>query len=89
MAMFIFVYLPVIRNEEAYLRSAFPEYASYSSSVPRLLPRLTPYRAGTATEASRGRFSAELYLRHREYNAALGSVLMIAALILKMVLVLH
>jgi hypothetical protein len=27
-----------------------------------------------------------LYLRHREYNAALGSALMMSALVLKMVL---
>lgn len=87
--MFTFVYLPVIRSEEAYLRSAFPGYASYAGSVPRLLPRLTPYRANSASNAAAGQFSAELYLRHREYNAILGSVLMIGALILKMVLVLH
>lgn len=89
LAMFAFIYLPVIRNEEAYLRSAFPEYEPYARSVPRLLPRLTPYRAGSGDDAGRGRFSAELYLRHREYNAVLGSALMIGALILKMVLVLH
>ena len=88
-AMFAFVYLPVIRNEEVYLRSAFPEYTAYAGSVPRLLPRLTPYRSGSATDAAAARFSAELYLRHREYNAALGSVLMICALILKMVLIFH
>jgi protein-S-isoprenylcysteine O-methyltransferase Ste14 len=86
-AMFTFIYLPVIRNEEAYLRSAFPEYAAYAAGVPRLLPRLTPYRSAAADGA--GSFSAALYLRHREYNAALGSVLMIGALILKMALVLH
>jgi len=86
-AMFTFIYLPVIRNEEAYLRSAFPEYEAYAAGVPRLLPRLTPYRS--AAGEGTGGFSVALYLRHREYNAALGSVLMIGALILKMALVLH
>jgi protein-S-isoprenylcysteine O-methyltransferase Ste14 len=86
-AMFAFIYLPVIRSEEAYLRTTFPGYASYSSRVPRLLPRLTPYRADGAAHPAG--FSKQLYLRHREYNAALGSILMIGALILKMVLVLH
>jgi protein-S-isoprenylcysteine O-methyltransferase Ste14 len=81
-AMFIFIYVPVIKAEEAYLLSAFPDYAAYAGRVPRLLPRLTPYRAGTAPAP--GRFSRALYLRHREYNAALGSALMIGALILKM-----
>ena len=86
-AMFVFIYVPVIRAEEAYLGSAFPDYAAYASRVPRLLPRLTPYRTGSAASAPLRNFSAELYLRHREYNAALGSVLMFAALILKMVFV--
>ena len=85
-AMFVFIYVPVIKAEEAYLRSAFPDYAAYSSRVPRLLPRLTPYRAEAEARAGLRNFSAELYLRHREYNAALGSVLMIGALILKMAL---
>jgi protein-S-isoprenylcysteine O-methyltransferase Ste14 len=88
LAMFAFVYLPVIKAEEGYLRSAFPDYAPYASHVPRFFPRLTPYHDSAATDAEGRRFSAELYLRHREYNAALGSVVMMAALILKM-LVLH
>ncbi len=87
-AMFAFIYLPVIRNEEAYLRSAFPAYTAYSSSVPRLLPRLTPYRAKGGSAVAGG-FSAELYWRHREYNAALGSLLMIGALVLKLALALR
>jgi len=83
--LFVVIYLPVIRAEEAYLRSAFAEYADYSANVPRLLPRLTPYRAGT-TEGQ-GEFSRALYMRHREYNAILGSLVVMVALILKMVLV--
>jgi protein-S-isoprenylcysteine O-methyltransferase Ste14 len=88
-AMFVFIYVPVIKAEEAYLRSTFPDYTGYAGRVPRLLPRLTPYRAQDSAEAGLRQFSAELYLRHREYNAALGSILMIGALILKMMLVLH
>jgi protein-S-isoprenylcysteine O-methyltransferase Ste14 len=86
LAMFLFIYVPVIKAEEAYLRSTFAGYAAYANRVPRLLPRLTPYRPDSGTQAQRKNFSAELYLRHREYNAALGSVLMIVALILKMLL---
>jgi protein-S-isoprenylcysteine O-methyltransferase Ste14 len=88
-AMFVFIYVPVIKAEEAYLRSAFPAYAAYAGRVPRLLPRLTPYCDENGVRAERGSFSAELYLRHREYNAAIGSLLMIVALIAKMVLVRH
>lgn len=84
LAMFAFIYIPVIAAEEKYLRSAFPGYAQYANQVPRLLPRLTPYRAETVVEDSSAHFSSALYLRHREYNAALGAVLMLAALVLKM-----
>jgi hypothetical protein len=66
----------------------FPGYAEYAAQVPRLLPRVRPYRPSPAAE-DEGGFSRELYLKHREYNAALGSALMIGALILKMVLVQH
>ena len=84
LAMFAFIYMPVIAAEEKYLRSAFPGYGQYANQVPRLLPRLTPYRAETAAEDGSAHFSSALYLRHREYNAALGAVLMLAALVLKM-----
>lgn len=83
-AMFLLIYLPVIRAEEQYLRSAFPGYTDYASQVPRFLPRLTSYRS--AAQAPGG-YSRELYLRHREYNAFLGSALMMAALIAKMIFV--
>lgn len=83
-AMFAFIYLPVIAAEEKYLRSAFPGYDRYASEVPRLFPRLTPYHPGVDAEDGAGTFSAALYMRHREYNAALGSVLMLGALVLKM-----
>ena len=84
LAMFAFIYLPVITAEEKYLRSAFPGYDRYASEVPRFLPRLTPYRAETAVDDGSVHFSSALYLRHREYNAALGAVLMLGALVLKM-----
>ena len=89
LAMFVFVYLPVIMAEERYLRSTFPGYDRYASQVPRLLPRLTAYRSENAVEAGGQGFSTDLYLRHREYNAALGAALMLGALILKMTLVRH
>jgi hypothetical protein len=87
LAMFAFIYLPVIKAEEKYLRSTFPGYDSYASAVPRLLPRLTRYRPDPDVDAS-SQFSAALYMRHREYNAAIGSVLMLGALVLK-ILVKH
>ena len=77
--MFFAIYLPVIRDEEAFLRTNFPEFEEYARSVPRMLPRVTPYRSG-----QHGGFSLDLYLKHREYNALLGSALLAGALILRM-----
>jgi protein-S-isoprenylcysteine O-methyltransferase Ste14 len=76
-AIFAAIYWPVIRSEEAFLRERFPEYQEYARNVPRLLPRLTAYAA------ARGAFSWELYWQHREYNALLGAVAMMAALAIK------
>lgn len=76
--MFLAIYLPVIRSEEEFLRRQFPEYEDYASQVPRLIPRLRAF--GNA----RGAFSWELYSKHREYNAALGAVILMLALLAKM-----
>lgn len=84
--MFVFIYVPVIRAEEKYLMSRFPEYSDYAARVPRLLPRW-PARSERTGEP--GGFSRQLYMKHREYNALLGSALMMSALILKLVLVRH
>jgi protein-S-isoprenylcysteine O-methyltransferase Ste14 len=80
--MFFAIYVPVIRDEEAFLRQKFPEFEEYAKRVPRMLPRLTP-ASHNKSEPSVG-FSLELYLKHREYNALLGALAMMAALILKM-----
>jgi protein-S-isoprenylcysteine O-methyltransferase Ste14 len=86
MVMFLVIYLPVIQAEEKYLRSAFAGYDQYAAQVPRFLPRLRPYRSDSG--AGEG-YSGALYMRHREYNAVVGSVLMLAALIAKIMLVAH
>jgi protein-S-isoprenylcysteine O-methyltransferase Ste14 len=80
--MFFAIYLPVIRDEEAFLRQKFPEFEEYAQRVPRMLPRIV---ASSSAEASGG-FSFDLYLKHREYNALLGCVLLTGALIVKMTL---
>jgi protein-S-isoprenylcysteine O-methyltransferase Ste14 len=84
-AMFLLIYLPVVRAEERYLRSAFAGYGQYAGHVPRFFPRLTAYRSQGSVAG--GEYSGELYRKHREYNAALGSLLMMGALILKLWLV--
>jgi protein-S-isoprenylcysteine O-methyltransferase Ste14 len=78
--MFFAIYLPVIRDEEVFLRGRFPEFDEYARRVPRMLPRIAPSRSG----GEGGGFSFDLYMKHREYNALLGSVLLTGALIAKM-----
>jgi protein-S-isoprenylcysteine O-methyltransferase Ste14 len=77
--IFVTIYIPVIRSEEGYLQAQFPEFADYTQRVPRFFPRLTPY------QSSSNAFSMHLYWKHREYNAAIGFVLMIAVLIIKVI----
>ena len=80
--MFFAIYLPVIQGEEKFLRGKFPDFEDYARRVPRLLPRITPYRSGD----DGGGFSLDLYLKHREWNALLGAVAMMAGLIGKAML---
>ena len=80
--MFVAIYLPVIRDEESFLRTKFPDFDQYASRVPRMVPRLTPNLNNDKEVQSS--FSLALYSNHREYNALFGTLAMIAALILKM-----
>jgi protein-S-isoprenylcysteine O-methyltransferase Ste14 len=79
--MFFAIYLPVIRNEEAFLRRTFPEFEEYARRVPRMLPKLT--RTGGVPRESSAGFSWDLYWKHREYNALLGAAGLVAALVVK------
>jgi protein-S-isoprenylcysteine O-methyltransferase Ste14 len=76
-ALFVSIYAPVIVSEEAFLRAKFPDFESYAKAVPRLAPRWSGQNL-------KENFSRELYLKHREYNALLGAVLMMVATVLKM-----
>jgi protein-S-isoprenylcysteine O-methyltransferase Ste14 len=78
--MFFAIYVPVIRGEEAFLLGKFPEFEEYARRVPRMLPRIVPHHSISGA----GGFSFDLYRKHREYNALVGSVLLTGALILKM-----
>ena len=77
--IFLSIYVPVIRSEEAFLQARFPEFNDYAQHVPRLVPRCTSYGK------SGGSFSWALYLKHREYNALIGALLMVSALAAKMI----
>lgn len=90
-ALFLAIYWPTILSEEAYLRTAFPEFEAYAAAVPRLLPRLTPARfpahestVAAPTSSNLRRFSPARYRHHREYNALMGASALYAALFLRM-----
>jgi len=66
--LFLGIYLPVMRVESRTLAELFGEqFQKYANAVPLFLPRITPYR-GDHTNG----FDKSLYLRYREYRAALG-----------------
>ena len=79
-ALFLGIYLPVMRVEANDLAKSFgDEYRRYATSVPLFLPRLTPYRSGSSEETH---FDRRLYLKYREYRAALGMALGWIALVI-------
>ncbi len=82
-ALFLLIYVPTIKSEEAYLRSVFPAFDAYADRVPRLLPRLTPARF-PGEDAGAGSFGFGQYRHHREYNALIGALAIYAALALRL-----
>ena len=94
MALYLLIYVPVMFAEAETMADFFPEeYEDYSRDVPLFVPRLTPYSApgGRGAEAAgrlagasnASRFDSALYLRHREYRAALGVLAVLAVLAAK------
>jgi len=80
-ALLLGIYLPVMRVEANDLEKAFgEEYRRYAASVPLFLPRLTRYHT-SSNEAAH--FDRGLYLKYREYRAALGFALGWLALVIK------
>ena len=78
-ALFLGIYLPVMRVEASTMAELFGgEYETYRRTVPLFFPRLTPFRQGETT-----RFDGALYLRYREYRAALGLVIAWGILLIK------
>jgi protein-S-isoprenylcysteine O-methyltransferase Ste14 len=76
--MFAVIYVPVIAGEERYLRQTFPEYDDYARHVPRMWTRLTPY--GNQQSA----YSPARYWKHREYEASIGCLVVLAILVIKL-----
>jgi protein-S-isoprenylcysteine O-methyltransferase Ste14 len=93
---FTAIYIPVIASEERFLRATFAGFDEYCRQVPRFIPRLTAARVPGKTNAASGSgklrpaeaspdrsggFSFALYFKHREYNAALGAILLYLSLL--------
>src|ERR1035437_1885866 len=79
--MFAVIYVPVIASEERFLRATFPIFDDYCRQVPRLIPRLTPASRLDAKN-THAIFSLSLYVKHREYNAGIGALLLYLSLFL-------
>ena len=76
--MILGIYLPVMRVEAETLSELFgKKYARYASEVPLFWPRFSPYRQNDTD------FDRDLYLRYREYRAAIGVVIAWALLAAK------
>ena len=80
-ALFLGIYLPVMRVEASTMAELFGEkFEKYGRSVPLFFPRLAPFRQ---SETATNRFDGALYLRYREYRAALGLVVAWGLLLIK------
>jgi hypothetical protein len=68
--LFLGIYFPVMRVEAQTMTELFgQQYDAYKKAVPLFFPRLTPFRQ---PDNSLLHFDMSLYLRYREYRAALG-----------------
>ena len=77
-ALFIGIYLPVMRVETEDIRRIFGEdFDEYERNVPVFIPRLTVWKN------TGGKFDFQLYLQYREYRAAIGVFCAIAVLAAK------
>lgn len=79
---YLVVYVPVMIAEVETMRTLFPDaYDAWAAEVPLFAPRLTP----AASDRIRSvRFDGSLYLRYREYRAALGLLAVFGILTAKM-----
>lgn len=79
-ALFVAVYLPVMRREAARLDEAFPkDYAGYAARVPLFLPR-PPGDADAGSGLESSRFSWVRVRENREHWTVLGLLLVVSIL---------
>lgn len=81
MVFWFVVYKPTIERESAFLRTHYGEaYDEYASNVPAFLPRLSAWSGPSGADRAGG-FSVSLYLRHHEWQAGLGFLVVLGWLI--------
>ena len=74
-ALFIGIYLPVMRVETGDIRRIFGEdFDEYKRNVPVFMPRFTPWKK------TGEKFDFGLYLKYREYRAAIGAAIAVGIL---------
>lgn len=87
-AFFALIYVPTMERERANISARFPaEYAEWARHVPAFFPRLSAWKGseGAIGEArSSEGFSSALYMKHREWKAALGYAGALVVLVLRM-----
>lgn len=77
---YLSIYFPVMNVEAEELESWLgEEYREYAQNVPLFVPRLSPWKKQAR------KFDFKLYLKHSEYNAAIGTMLIAILLATKMV----
>jgi protein-S-isoprenylcysteine O-methyltransferase Ste14 len=82
LALFLFVYQPVMKREASRLGQVYPEaYESYAARVPLFVPG--PPGRGTA-EKGGGGFSWERVTKNREHVTLLGLAIVVAVLFWKL-----
>ena len=70
------IYFPTMERERQHILGRFPDtYPAFAENVPLFVPRLTPWRQPGVTGE---RWSPSLYLKHKEWQAALVYVVAIA-----------
>ena len=78
-AFWALVYAPTMEREKANIRERFPDaYDTWSSNVPAVLPRVTPWRGG---ESDDGGFDSGLCMKHGEWKAGITYLLVMAWLV--------
>jgi len=77
---FIIAYYPAVVEEETFLAQKFGDaYRAYCARVPRFLPRL--WSAPALPSSSTSKFEWQLVKRNKEYEAAVGNLILVGLLI--------